>query len=139
MTLEVIRFSQDNNQTLSKFAVFDNWNCKTGEGFVLELPDMQNQVGISRINPGTYKCVKRNSPKYSDHFHVLGVEGRSYILIHHGNYNKDTRGCLLVGEYLADINKDGFKDVCSSKKTMKILNSLLPDEFILTITEDFNE
>ncbi len=139
MTLEVIRFSQNSKQTLSRFAVFDNWNCKTLEGYILELPDKQNKVRVSRINPGTYKCVKRNSPKYKDHFHVLGVEGRSYILIHHGNYNKDTKGCLLVGEYLSDINNDGFKDVCLSKKTMKKLNDILPKEFVLTITEDFNE
>ena len=139
MTLEVIRFLENNKQTISKFVLFDKWNCNILEGYILELPNKENKRSVSRINSGTYKAIKRNSPKFKDHFHILGVEDRDYILIHHGNFNSDTRGCLLPGAYLADINKDGLKDVCESKKTMKLLNKYLTDEFVVIIKEQFEK
>ena len=131
--LEVLRFSENEQQTLSKFIVFDDYNCELAQGFILELPNKNNQTSISRINEGEYDCVKRNSEKYKDHFHVLDVPERSYILIHVGNYHTDTRGCLLPGDSLVDINKDGLKDVVNSGNTMKILNRILPKEFKLII------
>ena len=139
MTLEIIRFSENKMQTLSKFVVFDKWNCNVLEGYMLELPDKNNKQSVSRINPGSYKGVKRNSPKFGDHFHIQNVKDREHILIHHGNFNSDTRGCLLPGGYMADINNDGLKDVCESKKTMKLLNKFLTDEFIILIKEQFDE
>jgi hypothetical protein len=133
MKLEVIRFSENLKQTLSKFIVFDDYNCELAQGFMLELPDRKNQKRISRINEGEYDCVKRISQKYGNHFHVLNVLDRSYILIHKGNYNKDTKGCILPGSGVIDINKDGLLDVTSSVPTMSMLNRLLPDKFKLVI------
>jgi len=137
--LEISRFLEDKYQTLAKFFVLDHCELELFSGYILELPDKDNKTSISRIPQGSYTCVKRNSPKYSDHFHVLDVEKRSYILIHHGNYNTDTRGCLLPGKDLIDINGDGLKDVTSSKKTMAKLNELLPDEFELCIINEFKD
>ena len=78
-------------------------------------------------------CKKRYSTKYKNHFHVLDVPNRSYILIHHGNYHKHTLGCILVGKTLTDINGDGYRDVTSSVATMNALNKVLPETFKLTI------
>ncbi|QNF35872.1 hypothetical protein HUW51_17135 [Adhaeribacter swui] len=105
------------------------YNCKT-----LELPWLQNKSKVSCIPTGTYQVRKRNSPKYGDHFHVLDVPGRDYILIHHGNYYTDILGCILPGQNFSDINGDGLRDVTNSKNTMKMLLSLLPDSFTLIIT-----
>lgn len=127
MKIEVIRFEEDDKQTLGKFIVFDDYNCELAQGFTLELPDRNNQTSISRINPGEYTCERRYSSKYGHHFHVLDVEGRDYILIHHGNYYTNTSGCILVGDSITDINSDGHRDVTSSKKTMSLLNDLLPN------------
>ena len=99
----------------------------------LELPEKNNAPQISCIPQGTYAVIKRNSPKYGDHFHILDVPGRSAILIHHGNYHTDIRGCILVGFGHSDINKDGYLDVTSSRDAMKWLNEKLPKEFILKI------
>jgi hypothetical protein len=136
-TLEIIRFSESDKQTLSKFIVFDDYNCELAQGFMLELPDRNNETGVSRINEGEYDCVKRISEKYGNHFHILNVEDRSYILIHVGNYYTNTRGCLLPGDRLVDINNDGLKDVVKSGKTMKMLNELLPEKFKLVIKNQF--
>ncbi len=62
-----------------------------------------------------------------------GVPDRSYILIHRGNYHTDIRGCILVGKYFKDINKDGVMDVVYSTDTVKKLLTILPDEFELII------
>ena len=130
----VLRIEEETKQTLGKFYLFKGlkevFSC-----YVLELPDRNNQTSISRINAGRYKCVRRWSKKYSWHYILEGVEGRSYILIHFGNYYTDTRGCLLFGNGIVDINKDGFRDVTSSKKTMRQLLQIAPKEFYLTINE----
>ena len=118
--------------------MFDKWNCNIAEGFVLELPDRDNKNSISRIDEGTYKCVKRKSRRFKNHFHVLNVKNRSYILIHSGNYNTHTKGCLLVGDSLSDINSDGELDVVNSKKTMNLLNNLLTEEFLLVLKNQFD-
>ena len=99
----------------------------------LELGWHNNEKKKSCIPPGTYTVVKRKSEKYGDHFHVLNVPNRDYILIHHGNYHTDILGCILVGLSHADINGDKLRDVTSSKVAMAELNNLLPNEFQLTI------
>lgn len=127
------RFDYDDKQTLGDLIVFNERNgieftCRT-----LELAWKDNKRRVSCIPEGEYTVVKRNSPKYKDHFHILDVEGRDYILIHHGNFHSDILGCVLVGKNHIDIDGDGYKDVTSSKKTMGRLNEVLPKEFILRI------
>lgn len=106
------------------------FNCYT-----LELGDHQNKTSISRINADTYWVEKRTSEKYGDHFILLDVEGRSYILIHSGNYFSNTEGCILVGEDIADINMDSYIDVIKSKPTLKEMRALLPNRFKLVIKD----
>lgn len=99
----------------------------------LELGWHDNEKRISCIPKGTYDVVKRVSPKYGEHFHVLNVPNRDMILIHHGNFHTDILGCILVGLKHVDINGDGLRDVTNSKVAMAQLNKLLPDSFKLTI------
>lgn len=123
-------------QTTGVLYVFDGdksvFSCNT-----LELPDLGNQNNISCIPEGTYDTVKTVSPSKGKCFHVQKVPGRSYILIHVGNYatgsQVDTEGCILVGSKFTDINGDGNTDVVESKKTMDKLLSILPHSFKLTI------
>lgn len=136
MKVKLIRLLQEKVQTLGSMLFYDDnlnlvFDCK-----VLELPDRQNKISISRINAGKYICKLRYSPKYKWHYHLQNVEGRTLILIHFGNYYTSTRGCLLVGNSFADINKDGYKDVTSSKKTLKRVLEIAPDEFELTIFDE---
>ncbi len=113
--------------------------CKT-----LELPWLDNQTSISCIPEGHYDVVPRTSQKYKNHLHVTDVEGRSFILIHWGNYagsknprtgHSDIRGCILVGKTLTDINGDGIRDITSSKNTFKALMKVAPKGFVLEITQ----
>tara|TARA_R110002049_G_C9175744_1_gene562616 strand:- start:12904 stop:13311 length:408 start_codon:yes stop_codon:yes gene_type:complete len=128
----LIRLSNEKKQTLGSLQIFDGTN-KIFECHTLELANKDNQRSVSRIPEGTYKCVARISDKYSRHFHVTKVDDRSLILIHAGNYHTHTRGCILVGKSLLDINGDGYRDVTNSKTTMNELNSLNMDSFDLTV------
>ena len=73
----------------------------------LELPWKDNQNNISCIPPGTYKLRVRpasESRKFNyDHIEVLGVPGRDKILIHVGNYLRNTDGCILPGRYPSNL------------------------------------
>ena len=135
--LIISRFLSLDKQTLSTFKI-EHKNSREIflKGYILELPDKDNKRRISRIPAGKYKCVKRFSEKYKHHFHVLDVPDRDYILIHSGNYHTHTKGCLLPGSGITDINNDGYQDVVNSKSTMKKMNELLPKEFYLEIEEE---
>lgn len=63
--------------------------------YTLELPWVGNQRSISCIPEGTYQLKKRISTKFKDHFELLKVRDRSFILIHPGNNAKrDLKGCI---------------------------------------------
>lgn len=70
-------------------------------GFVCvtaEEQDVGNQRGISCIPAGTYPLrrtiyFKHGFPTYE----VCDVPGRSRILIHPGNTEEDSQGCILLG------------------------------------------
>jgi hypothetical protein len=100
----------------------------------LELGWNGNKNRVSCIPVGKYEVVRRKSAKYGEHFHILNVPSRSYILIHHANYYYDLLGCIGVGESFAYINKDAHLDITSSRKTMQKLLKDLPETFILNIS-----
>jgi len=128
----VISREYTNFQTLGRMVVFDGYKVRL-QILTLELPDLGNQKNISCIPEGEYEVHKIYSPKFGKCFHVQDVPGRSEILIHKGNYNKDTRGCILVGMGHADINEDGNLDVIESTHAMNKLLNIMPDEFKLYI------
>ena len=120
-------------QTLGEFYFFFDrvklvFSCKT-----IELEVDCNAVRDDAIPFGYYKVIKRWSKKYGWHFHITGVPNRSLILIHNANFSRQLLGCVGVGASHVDIDNDGLVDVTSSKSTMKRMNKVLPNEFILKI------
>ena len=120
MELQVIRFS---NGTDSTNGILIN---KTNNKFLAytledEYRD-EKKYGETRIPEGTYKLGLRKvggyHAKYEKRFghihigmlHVLDVPGFEYILIHCGNTDEHTAGCLLVGDSQENnqITKNGF-------------------------------
>lgn len=96
-----------------------------------EEPWNNNDSGKSCIPKGTYPCIRHNSPKFPHTWEVTNVPGREAILIHNGNNINDTHGCILVGEYMGEV--DGLPSVMESKKTLAMLNTVLPETFDLTV------
>jgi len=129
----LIRENFQDLQVTGSFELFDNNDKKVFSCKNLELPWLKNKSQKSCIPEGEYKVVNRQSAQYGNHYHVLDVENRTFILIHPGNYNFDIKGCILLGEKLTDINGDSYKDVTNSVKTIKKLLKLAPKGFDLEI------
>jgi hypothetical protein len=118
---------------------YEGFNCHT-----LELPWRDNQRSISCIPPGEYKCVTRKSPRFGLTYHVTEVLGRSYILIHSGNwagdvnkgYKSHVNGCILLGQKAGWLQ--GQRAVLTSKPTIRRFMEFMGYEpFTLKILEAF--
>ncbi len=107
---------------------FGEFKCYT-----LELPWLNNKQDVSCFSSGVYLCRKIHSPTHGWCIEVCNVYGRTLIRIHSGNFTSDILGCILVGDSIKDINNDGISDVTNSKKTLRRLMAILPDEFELEI------
>ena len=96
-----------------------------------ELPWRDNKPNISCIPPGQYQAKRKTSQKFGEVFEIQDVEGRTYIYLHAGNFESDTKGCILVGEYFEGegiaMSGKGFGEF------MKILKN--EDEFTIEIKE----
>ena len=120
MTLEVLRFSSGNDSTMG--ALFDTTNGRRFLAYTIEDEARDEKVaGETRIPAGTYDVRLRTeggfhgryTSKYGDFhkgmLHVQDVPGFEYILIHTGNTDEHTEGCLLVGDTSQqNITKQGF-------------------------------
>ena len=129
---ELLRTEEVDVQTLGELKIFDNehllYSCKT-----LELGWHDNQINVSCIPTGEYWVEKRYNNRRRNHFQILDVKGRSWILIRIGNYYTQIKGSVLVGQRHIDINHDGYKDVTNSRTTMVELYRQLPKRFKLEI------
>ena len=128
------RLEDDGHQTLGHLRLYDGleliFECST-----LELPWKANMRNISCIPKGVYKCKHRSSEKYKNHIILQNVPNRRYILIHQGNYNTDTRGCILVGSRFGKINRDSLLDIAASRRTLaQLLDSTEGSGFELNIS-----
>jgi len=96
VNLLIIRETFTDKSTIGNLYLNGEWLCDT-----LELPYLDNQRSISCIPAGEYKVRIRTAQESSSrnylHLLVEDVKDRSYILVHIGNFPKDTRGCVLVG------------------------------------------
>lgn len=101
--------------------------CRT-----LENPWIRNIIKISCIPEGKYQCKKFTGKKYKDVWIINDVNRRSYILIHNGNLEKHTQGCVLVGSNWGFLQDE--LAVLNSRKTLDKLRSILPNEFELEIS-----
>jgi hypothetical protein len=112
------------NQTLGRLIVLDG-DIKRLELVTLELPDNGNQKNVSCIPEGVYNVDRFYSASRGLCFYVKNVPNRTAILIHSGNYNKDTRGCILPGLYFEDLNDDDLIDVAESRAALsRLINTV---------------
>lgn len=94
---------------MQKVVLFRRWVTEKSTGglvlgpsgmqlYSLELPWRNNQFRISCIPEGKYQAVWHHSPKFGWTYLLLGTEPRTQILIHPGNYPRNSWGCILLGK-----------------------------------------
>jgi len=88
--------------------------------FMLEPPNRNNGKD-SCIPEGEYTCKPYSSAKYKSVWEVQKVPKRTYILIHSGNTDKDSLGCLIPGTSVGYLGTK--RAVLNSKKALKIIRS----------------
>lgn len=94
---------------------------------------LNNHPRISCIPAGIYKCTKYSGTKYKNVWILHSVPNRSAILIHWGNTEDDTEGCIIVGSEFGTVG--GKKAVLGSKKAFKRISGILPDTFWLRVED----
>ena len=150
MRLELYRFSSQNESTLGiLYIVNDETNQKDFLCFTLEDQKREIKVyGETRIPKGTYQIEYRKEGgyhnKYSKRFpsihrgmlEIRDVPNFTHILLHCGNTDDDTDGCLLVGNVVSqNITKDGFLGQSTDcyKRIYPILADILDTQKHLSI------
>ncbi|MFA5597980.1 MAG: DUF5675 family protein [Pusillimonas sp.] len=131
MDMQLIRVRHLKDRTLGVL-IADGFGFAT-----LELPWRDNMMFLSCIPVGRYKCRIKNSPKFGECIEVLDVEGRTDILIHHGNWPKNTVGCILIGEKFSDLDNDKLPEVSNSKKALTAIVAMCkqnPENLVLEIS-----
>lgn len=115
------------SQTIGEWTIEGNpFTCKT-----VELKQKNNTKKISCINDGVYTVIKRHSPRYGNHFQVLGAEGRGLILILGIGFSEELWGSIGVGENFK--TQGSVKTIDKTTETLDKLLAIMPDKFKLTI------
>jgi Family of unknown function (DUF5675) len=141
----------DNIIKLERFAylptgTFGRLTFPTGENYVTaERPWLDNTVGESCIPEGLYALSLRPSAIvaacshgiFDEGWEVRNVPGRTFIMIHPGNWPMSVRGCIAVGREL-EIMPDGFSQygVTNSRDSFSEIMGLMTksDNWQLNIT-----
>ena len=148
--LEVLRYSSGADSTLGLLFINDA-NGREFLSYTLEDEFREEKVSAeTRIPEGTYDIKLRTEGgfhnRYSTKFgvpwhkgmlHVQDVPGFEYILIHTGNTDEHTMGCLLVADSSTqNITKEGFvgASVSAYKRIYPDLAQWLVDGNKLSIT-----
>ena len=131
MKLEVLRISSGADSTNGLLFLVENhcnetdgsWIERTFLAYTLEdeyrdekvsgetrIPKGVYQLGLRTIGGYTQRYAKKFPDMHKGMLHVLNVPGFEYILIHCGNTDEHTAGCLLVGDSQENnqITEDGF-------------------------------
>ena len=149
MKIEVLRVSSEADSTSG--LVFDVTDGRKFLCYSLEDEYRNDKVmHETRVPAGTYKILLRKEggfhgryvKKYGDFhkgmLHVQDVPGFEYILIHTGNTDEHTSGCLIVGDSQENnqLIKNGFigKSVQAYKRIYTPIAEALENGEEVTIT-----
>lgn len=121
MKLTITRFKNIFDGTIGKFKLEDNGQILL-EGYSLEPKgaDTTEPNRDRRVPQGLYHVSWHQSVKFKRTLPLLYnevVPKKRYILIHAGNFPKDTDGCILLG------NRCDEKGVYQSAKTLEAFMS----------------
>lgn len=127
--VNLIRAWQDHRVTLGMIKIVDADHRPL---YTLENPWMHNEPNVSCIPPGEYVCTPYSGTHYKNVYKLCHVPGRTDILIHWGNWEKNTQGCILLGTG-SGIMKDE-PAVSNSMEAVNLFRGIIgKEDFILRI------
>lgn len=130
MELNVKRIARKDGYTIGRLFINNEYFCDTLEDTDRGLSStMQvNEILAKKVKAqtaiptGKYDVILTFSPRFKRVLPLLlSVKGYEGVRVHAGNTNKDTEGCLLVGENKAK------GQVINSRATLEKLMSILLD------------
>ena len=147
MQLEVVRFSSEEDSTNGLLFDITDGQRKF-LSYTLEDEYREEKImAETRVPAGTYSITLRTeggfNQRYDERFGtdfnkgmlwVRDVPGFEYILIHTGNTDEHTMGCLLVNDGLDGANFVGNSSVNAYKRIYPIIAKALLDGEKVTIT-----
>jgi hypothetical protein len=99
--------------------------------FTLENP-WRNNIRDSNIVEGTYLCKPYSGTFFKNVYILENVPGRSAILFHWGNLERDTDGCILIGLQAGSMQDEPA--IMQSRRAMEYFRKLIgQNEFELTV------
>lgn len=148
MELVLNRILKTNDYTIGEFSVDGKYLCDTIEDAVRPLPEScpntpkgiackckEKVYGKTAVPAGTYKVklgysnrFRRILPQVLDVPHFLG------ILIHTGNSNKDTEGCIIVGTWDGKTENWVSNSRVAFNKLMPLLKDATDNKEEITLT-----
>ena len=125
INLEVRRVKKESDYTIGQLFVNGEYFCDTLEDEIRQVKVMHETA----IPVGTYKVTLERSPRFKRILPLLhNVPGFTGILIHSGNTDKHTSGCILVGK---STGSTLVNSLATLEKLMAILQK--PKNLICTI------
>ena len=102
----------------------------------IELPWKNNEPKVSCIPEGEYELKKRYSKKFGEHFILVNVPERSYILLHPANDAlKELKGCIAPVSFLTGEGKGSQSRTALQKLSEAINPELTKGNKILLIIQ----
>lgn len=96
--------------------------------YTIERPWLNNQSDVSCIPLGTYQCSPHVKSNNGQECWILNdVPDRTGILIHTGNTDQDSEGCIIIGLMTST------EGVYNSEAALEKLHTVLPANFTLMI------
>ena len=150
MKLEVLRFSSEDDSTSGLLFDITDGNRKFLAYTLEDEYREEKEMHETRIPAGTYNVTLRTEggfhqryvTKYGDMHKgmlwVRDVPGFEYILIHTGNTDEHTSGCLLLGDSQTNnqVKEDGFigSSVQAYKRVYPQIAKVLEEGGVVNIT-----
>ncbi len=132
MDLKVIRKQFTDKSTIGDLFVNDQFECFTLEDVVRPI----KIKGMTAIPAGMYEVVINFSARFNKLLPLLlNVPNFDGIRIHPGNTDKDTEGCILVGQ-TKNVDFIGSSRVAFAALFNKLQAAAAQEKIFITITEE---
>jgi hypothetical protein len=141
MEIKLKRTSLNSHSTLGDLSVNDTFECHTLEDIVRK-PGVK-VFGATAIPTGIFVIIVNLSARFKRFMpRLLEVPSFDGILIHSGNTDVDTHGCILVGDKLTSDGRiqGGTSKVAYDRLFLKIEQAIkLGEKVTIEITDEFPE